>query len=84
LPVISADTLAEARKDATPAGLVLMMHANSFEAQKFAVDGNVDIIAHGMWNWGISKSSPNSRPKSKACWIASWIRGLATNRRFRS
>ena len=29
-----------------------MMHANSFEAQKFAVDGDVDVIAHGMWNWG--------------------------------
>jgi hypothetical protein len=29
-----------------------MMHANSFEAQRFAVDGNVDVIAHGMWNWG--------------------------------
>ena len=29
-----------------------MMHANSLEAQKFAVDGDVDVIAHGMWNWG--------------------------------
>jgi imidazolonepropionase-like amidohydrolase len=52
LPVISVDTLAEVRKNATQAGLVLMMHANSFKAQKFAVDGNVDVIAHGMWNWG--------------------------------
>ncbi|MGA7929401.1 MAG: amidohydrolase family protein [Candidatus Sulfotelmatobacter sp.] len=52
LPVISADTIAEIRKDATQAGLVLMMHANSLEAQKFAVDGDVDVIAHGMWNWG--------------------------------
>lgn len=52
LPVISADTLAQIRAAATQAGLVLMMHANSFEAQKFAVDGDVDVIAHGMWNWG--------------------------------
>ncbi|HEY6250586.1 MAG TPA: hypothetical protein VI685_11550 [Candidatus Angelobacter sp.] len=52
LPVISADTVAEIRKQATQAGLVLMMHANSFEAQKFAVDSNVEVIAHGMWNWG--------------------------------
>ena len=52
LPVISTDTVAEIRKDATQTGLVLMMHANSFEAQKFAVDGNVDVVAHGMWNWG--------------------------------
>lgn len=52
LPVMSADTLAQIRTAATQAGLVLMMHANSFEAQKFAVDGDVDVIAHGMWNWG--------------------------------
>jgi hypothetical protein len=31
----------------------LMMHANSFEAQKFAAEGNVDVLAHGMWNWGV-------------------------------
>jgi len=52
LPVISPDLLAEVRKDARQEGLVLMMHANAFEAQKFAVDGGVDVIAHGMWNWG--------------------------------
>jgi imidazolonepropionase-like amidohydrolase len=52
LPVMSADVLAEVRKAATHEGLVLMMHANSFEAQQFAVDGGVDVIAHGMWHWG--------------------------------
>ncbi|HZU26657.1 MAG TPA: amidohydrolase family protein [Bryobacteraceae bacterium] len=52
LPVISAEAAAEVRRAATAAGLVLMMHANSFEAQKFAVDANVDVIAHGMWIWG--------------------------------
>jgi imidazolonepropionase-like amidohydrolase len=52
LPVMGADVLGETREAATHEGLVLMMHANSFEAQKFAVDGSVDVIAHGMWNWG--------------------------------
>jgi imidazolonepropionase-like amidohydrolase len=52
LPVMGPDVLADVRKAATQNGLVLMMHANSFEAQKFAVDGHVDVIAHGMWNWG--------------------------------
>jgi imidazolonepropionase-like amidohydrolase len=52
LPVISTEILSEIRKATTQAGLVLMLHANSFEAQKFAVDGDVDVIAHGMWNWG--------------------------------
>lgn len=52
LPVLSAEVLAEVRKAATRDDLVLMMHANSFEAQKFAVEGGVDVIAHGMWHWG--------------------------------
>jgi imidazolonepropionase-like amidohydrolase len=52
LPVMGQDVLAEIRKATTQDGLVLMIHANSLEAQKFAVEGNVDVIAHGMWNWG--------------------------------
>jgi imidazolonepropionase-like amidohydrolase len=52
LPVPSAEVFAGVRKAATEKGLVLMMHANSFEAQKFAVEGGVDVIAHGMWHWG--------------------------------
>ncbi len=52
LPVMSPAVLAGIRQAATQDGLVLMMHANSFEAQKFAVAGNVDVLAHGMWNWG--------------------------------
>ena len=52
LPVMDSGAMAEIRKAATEAGLVLMLHANSFEAQKFGVDGDVDVIAHGMWNWG--------------------------------
>ena len=51
LPVMSPQTLSEIRTAATDSGLPLMMHANSFEAQKFGVDGNVDVLAHGMWNW---------------------------------
>jgi hypothetical protein len=52
LPVMGPDILSEIRSQATKDGLVLMIHANGFEAQKFAADGNVDVIAHGMWNWG--------------------------------
>lgn len=52
LPVMGPDVLSQIRQAATQNHLVLMIHANSFEAQKFAVDGDVDVIAHGMWNWG--------------------------------
>jgi len=51
-PVMGSEVLAEIRKTATQAGLVLMLHANSFEAQKFGVSGGVDVLAHGMWHWG--------------------------------
>ena len=52
LPGMGPGVLADIRKAATQAGLVLMMHANSFEAQQFGTDGDVDVLAHGMWNWG--------------------------------
>jgi hypothetical protein len=58
LPVMGPDVLSEIRRAATVNGLVLMIHANSFEAQRFAVDGNVDVIAHGMWNWGDLDKNP--------------------------
>lgn len=63
LPVMSPDVLAAVRQAATEDGLVLMMHANSFEAQKFAVDGHVDVIAHGMWNWGDLDKQPDLPPQ---------------------
>ncbi|HEY8023138.1 MAG TPA: amidohydrolase family protein [Burkholderiaceae bacterium] len=52
LPVPSPALYAGIRKATSDAGLVLMTHANSFEAQKFAVEGGTDVLAHGMWNWG--------------------------------
>jgi imidazolonepropionase-like amidohydrolase len=58
LPVMTPDVLSEIRRAATTNGLVLMIHANSFEAQRFAVNGNVDVIAHGLWNWGDLAKSP--------------------------
>src|SRR5579872_669004 len=56
LPVMSPTVFAEVRRAATENGLVLMIHADGFEAQKFAVEGNADVIAHGMWHWqGLDK-----------------------------
>ena len=52
LPVMGPEVLAQIRKASKDSGLVLMIHANSLEAQKFAADGNVDVIVHGMWHWG--------------------------------
>jgi imidazolonepropionase-like amidohydrolase len=65
LPVITASLAAGVRKAATQHGLVMMMHANSFEAQQFAVDADVDVIAHGMWNWGALDREPELPPEIK-------------------
>ncbi|HEY4764924.1 MAG TPA: amidohydrolase family protein [Candidatus Sulfotelmatobacter sp.] len=65
LPVMGPDVLSEIRRAATANGLVLMIHANSFEAQRFAVEGNVDVIAHGMWNWGDLGKNPELPDKIK-------------------
>ena len=66
LPVITPGMAAEVRQAATRDGLVMMMHANSFEAQQFAVNADVDIIAHGMWNWGALDRQPELPPQIKA------------------
>ena len=65
LPVIRPDMLAAVRSAARQNGLVLVMHANSLEAQRFAVDGDVDVIAHSMWNWGALGARPDLPPEIK-------------------
>jgi imidazolonepropionase-like amidohydrolase len=66
LPVITPAMAAGVRNAATQNDLVMMMHANSFEAQQFAVDADVDVIAHGMWNWGALDQRPELPPEIKA------------------
>jgi imidazolonepropionase-like amidohydrolase len=51
LPVPKLETIREVVKAAHAAGLPVFMHANSDEAQRFALDAGVDIMAHGLWNW---------------------------------
>jgi hypothetical protein len=52
LPVMSPAIYAELRQLTRKEKLVLVTHGNSLEAQTFAVNGGVDVLAHGMWNWG--------------------------------
>ncbi len=41
------DIIAEAKKYNVP----VMLHATSYEAQKFGVETGVHVLAHSMWNW---------------------------------
>ncbi len=50
LPVPKLETIRAVVKAAHAAGLPVLMHANSDEAQRFGLDAGVDIMAHGMWN----------------------------------
>lgn len=57
LPVYSKDSLQRLRAAATSHGLPLLAHANAYDMQLQAVDGKVDVIAHGLWNWsGIDRN----------------------------
>ncbi|WP_082971567.1 amidohydrolase family protein [Rheinheimera sp. SA_1] len=57
LPVYSKDSLQRLRAAATNHGLPLLAHANAYDMQLQAVDGKVDVIAHGLWNWsGIDRN----------------------------
>jgi imidazolonepropionase-like amidohydrolase len=50
LPVPSSETIRTLVQAAHAAGLPVLMHANSAEAQTFGLDTGVDILAHGLWN----------------------------------
>ena len=50
-PIMSADTLRRVRAAAKKHGLFLAAHANALDMQRMAIDGDVDLIVHGAWNW---------------------------------
>jgi imidazolonepropionase-like amidohydrolase len=57
LPVPQLETIREVVKVAHAAGMPVLMHANSDEAQRFGLDAGVDIMAHGLWNWNQQHST---------------------------
>jgi len=50
LPVPKPETVRALVQAAHAAGLPVLLHANSAEAQTFGLDTGVDILAHGLWN----------------------------------
>jgi imidazolonepropionase-like amidohydrolase len=57
LPVPKLETIRELVNAAHAAGLPVLIHANSDEAQRFGLDARVDVIAHGLWNWYLEHST---------------------------
>ena len=58
-PYLRADTLARIHAAAKRRGVPLMVHANSVESWRIALDAHADVIAHGLWIWPGNPADPN-------------------------
>ena len=50
-PLLSDSTLKRIRNTATKYDLLVLAHANAVDMYEKAIEYEVDIIAHGLWNW---------------------------------
>ncbi|WP_157995219.1 amidohydrolase family protein [Peristeroidobacter soli] len=50
-PIMSKETLQRVRAETRKRGLLLIAHANAIDMQRIAVEAQVDVLAHGLWNW---------------------------------
>jgi imidazolonepropionase-like amidohydrolase len=58
LPVPTKEIMNRLLEESHSNGLILTAHGNSLESHSFLAEVGVDIIAHGMWNWGKYKNLP--------------------------
>lgn len=58
LPTPTQSMLQELAQETRKAGLKLLVHANSLEAQRFALAAPPDVFVRGMWNWGRLQKEP--------------------------
>ena len=50
-PLLSDSTLKRIRTAATKYDLLVLAHANAVDMYEKAIEYDVDVIAHGLWNW---------------------------------
>lgn len=62
LPVPTVALMSDVKRAAQAAGLPLLLHANSLEAHRFAVDAGADAVVHGLWNWDVPDARPDAMP----------------------
>lgn len=63
----SIEIIRDVVKEGHKIGLPTILHANSWESYRFALQSKVDIIGHGLWHWGEYRHSievPNSIRKT--------------------
>lgn len=51
-PIFSTNTLKRIKLSAEKTDLLIVAHANALDMQQLALAAGVNVIAHGMWNWG--------------------------------
>jgi imidazolonepropionase-like amidohydrolase len=50
-PLLRTATIDRVRNAAQARGLLVIAHANALDMQRLALEGRVDVFAHGLWNW---------------------------------
>ncbi len=70
-PIMSTETLQRVRAATKKHGLFLAVHANALDMQRIAVDGNVDLLLHGIWNWNHLQGQEGVPPA-----VADHLRGV--------
>jgi imidazolonepropionase-like amidohydrolase len=66
LPVPSLHTIQALVRAAHAAGMPVLIHANSTEAQRFGLAAGVDILAHGLWHWNEAPRATTLTPSVQA------------------
>jgi imidazolonepropionase-like amidohydrolase len=56
-PLLDDDTVGRIRDAAHARGLLVFAHANAWDMYAVALRNRVDIMAHGLWNWGPDNQS---------------------------
>ncbi len=50
-PMVSNDIIKRVKRAAKQHELIVMAHANAIDMQELATHHQIDVIAHGLWNW---------------------------------
>ncbi len=74
-PIMSKQTLQRVRAETRKRGLLLIAHANAIDMQRIAVEAQVDVIAHGLWNWNEHATDQGMPPA-----IAAHLRDIHSNK----
>lgn len=57
-PLLGDETVGRIRDAAHQRGLLVFAHANAWDMYAVALRNRVDIMAHGLWNWGPENGAP--------------------------